>query len=109
MKKNVKQVNEIVGDPNYKRQVIHLQPDQGEEFDAYNYPCEDEDSSSDTEPITVIIGSVSTENTVHSLNSHQYRIIALNTALIKLADFQTRNTVFNLMTTLIQLSTHPVQ
>ena len=74
MKKNVKQVNEIVRDPNYKGQDIHLQPDQGEEFDAYNYPCEDEDSSSDTEPITVIIGSVSTENTVHSLNSHQYRI-----------------------------------
>jgi hypothetical protein len=73
MKRNVKQVHEIVDNPNYKGQDIHIQPDKAEEFATNDYAYE-EDGSSDTEPITVIIGSMSTENTVHSLVSHQYKI-----------------------------------
>ena len=73
MKRNVKQLHEIVDSPNYEGQDIHLRPDDSAEF-AVNTFTYEEDGASDTEAITVILGSVSTENALHSLDSHQDRI-----------------------------------
>lgn len=73
MKRNVKQLHEIVDSPNYEGQDIHLRPDDCAEFA--------EDGYSDSEAIIVIFGSVSTENALHSLDSHQnrvYRSVRLN-------------------------------
>ena len=70
MKRNVKQVHEIVNNLNYEEQDIHLLLDDCEEF-ATNHYAYKEGESSDTEPITVIIGFGSTENTVPSLDSCQ--------------------------------------
>ena len=73
MKKNVKQLHEIVDSPNYEGQDIHLRPDDCAEF-AVNTFIYEEDGSSDTEAITIILGSVSTENAFHSLDTHHKRI-----------------------------------
>jgi len=73
MKRKVKQLHEIVDDPGYEGQDIHLQSNDTTEYCSNDYTYEEE-GSSDTEPITVILGSVSTETTVHNVNSHQNRI-----------------------------------
>ena len=80
MNKNVKQLHEIVDSPDYKGQEKHLRRDDCAEF-AVNTFTYEEDGSSDTEACTVILGSVSTENALHSLDSHQnriYRSVRLN-------------------------------
>ena len=62
------------------RQEMHLRRDDCAEF-AVNTFTYEEDGSSDTEARTVILGSVSTENALHSLDSHQnriYRSVRLN-------------------------------
>ena len=52
---------------------IHLRPDDCAEF-AVNTFTYKEGRSSDTEATRVIVGSVSAENTSHSLDRHQNRI-----------------------------------
>ena len=73
MKRKVKRLHEIVDDPSYEGQDIHLQSGEtpGYPNNAYTY---EEEGSSDTEPITVILGSVSTENSVDSVHSHMHKI-----------------------------------
>ena len=73
MKRNVKQLHEIVDSFNYEGQDIHLRKDDCAEF-AVNTFTYEEEGSSDTEAITVILGSVSAKNTLHSLDSHQNTI-----------------------------------
>ena len=75
MMKNVKQLHEIVDSPDYEGQGIQLRPDDCAEFAVNNFTYE-EDGPRDREAmmITVILSSVSTENALHSLDSHQNRI-----------------------------------
>ena len=80
--KNVKQLHEIVDSPDYEGQGIQLRPDDCAEF-AVNTFTYEKDGPSDREAmmITVIVTSVSTENALHSLDSHQnriYRSVQLN-------------------------------
>jgi len=73
MRRKVKQLHEIVDSPNYEGKDIHLRPKDWAEFAVNSFTYE-EDKSCDTEAITVILGSVSAENALHSLDSHQNRI-----------------------------------
>ena len=56
MKRNVKQLHEIVDSPNYEGQDIHVRPNACKEFAVNSFTYE-EDGSSDTEAITVMDGS----------------------------------------------------
>ena len=58
MKRNVRQLHEIVDSPNYEGQDIHLRPNDCAEF-AVNTFTYKEGRSSDAEAIRVILGSVS--------------------------------------------------
>ena len=80
MSRNVKQLHEIVDSPDYEGQDMHLRTDDYAKF-AVNTFTYEEDGSSDTEARRVILGTVSTENALHSLDSHQnriYRSVRLN-------------------------------
>ena len=69
MKKRLKQVNEIAQSPDYRGQDIYLQVDDDEDT---NY-CGDSDEGS--EPITVVLDTITSENTVDVVSSYPERII----------------------------------
>lgn len=75
MKRKIKQLHHIVDDPSYEGQDIHMNSDNITEYTSNSYTYEEE-GASDDEPITVILGAISTvnENTVHNINTHQSRI-----------------------------------
>ena len=74
MKKRLKQVNEIVQSPDYSGQDIHLH-DDGE--DETSDSC-DFSSDSDSEPVTVLLDTIMSENpvehSVHNLSSYPDKI-----------------------------------
>lgn len=82
MKKRLQKLHEVVDSPEYQGQDIHLEDEDYFEdpYDALNY---DEEGASDTEPINVFLGTVtSTEDcepceiSLHDINSHRDRIYA---------------------------------
>jgi len=69
--KRTKEVQEIVNNPDYQGQDIHLQ-----EVDS-TFSCDYEvDDTSDTEPINVFIGSIDSERKIDSIENHNNRIYA---------------------------------
>ena len=69
MKKRLKQVIEIVQSPHYRGHDIYLQVNDGEDT---NY-CGD--SNEDSEPITVVLDTITSENKVDVVSSNAERII----------------------------------
>ena len=69
MKKRLKQVNEIAQSPDYRGHDIYLQVDDEEDTDY----CGDSDEGS--EPITVVLGTITSENTVDVVSSYPEKII----------------------------------
>ena len=74
MNRKVKQLHEIVDSPNYEGKDIHPRPNDWAEFAVNSFTYE-EGKSCDTEAITVILGSVSAENALHSLDVNKHRIL----------------------------------
>ena len=85
MQQRLQKVHQIVSSPEYQGQDIHLEdeyPFDGD-YDVYTYEKESEEESSDTEPITVFLGTLTSsqgqqtqEISVHALDSHPDRIYA---------------------------------
>ena len=69
MKKRLKQVNEIAQSPDYKGQDIYPQVNDKEDTDYYG------DSDESSEPITVVLDTITSENTVDVVSSYPERII----------------------------------
>ena len=69
MKKRLKQVNEIAQSPDYRGHDIYLQVDDEEDTDY----CGESDEGS--EPITVVLGTITSENTVDVVSSYPEKII----------------------------------
>ena len=69
IKKRLKQVNEIAQSPDYKGQDIYPQVDDEEDTDYYG------DSDEDSEPVTVVLDTITSENTVDVVSSYPERII----------------------------------
>ena len=69
MKKRLKQVNEIAQSPDYKGQDIYPQVDDEEDTDYYG------DSDEGSEPITVVLDTITSEKTVDVVSSYPERII----------------------------------
>ena len=69
MKKRLKQVNEIAQSPDYRGQDIYLQVNDEEDTDY----CGDSDEGS--EPITVVLDTITSENTVDVVSSYPESII----------------------------------
>lgn len=63
MKKGLKQVNEIAQSPDYRGQDIYLQKNDEEDTDYSG------DSDEYLEPITVVLDTITSENTVDVLSS----------------------------------------
>lgn len=74
MKKRSKQVNEIVQSTDYQGQDIFLRINDSESEDSSSEHSYDDDTSSDTEPITVVLGSITSEHSVHSMSSYPDKI-----------------------------------
>ena len=69
MKKRLKQVNEIAQSPDYRGQEIYLQVDDDEDTNYFG------DSDEGSEPITVVLDTITSENTVDVVSSYPERII----------------------------------
>lgn len=83
MKKRLQQLHEIVDSPEYQGEEIHLERNSGTDgtYSAFNI---EEVGADDTEPVTVIIGSVTEANTVHDISKFPEKIFAT----VKLNDHQ---------------------
>jgi len=71
MKKRLKQVHEIVQSPQYQG---HLHGDDGETSDSSSISSCDEDEASDSESITVFLVTITSDNSVDSMNSFPSKI-----------------------------------
>ena len=76
MEKQVKQVNEIIQSPDYHSQDILWQDDDEETSDSSSTCSYDENNYSDLEPITVILNTITSENSVHGMSSYPNKILA---------------------------------
>lgn len=74
MKKRLKQVHEIVQSPQYQGQEIHLHGDDGETSDSSSMSSCDEEEASDSEPITVFLDTITSENSVDSMSNFPSKI-----------------------------------
>lgn len=74
MKKHLKQVHEIVQSPQNQGQEIHLHGDNGETSDSSSISSCDEDEASDSEPITVFLDTITSDNSVDSMSSFRSKI-----------------------------------
>ena len=76
MKKRLKQVHEIVQSPEYQGQEIHLHNDDEETSDSSSIHSCDEDEESDSEPITVFLDTITSDNSIDSMSSYPNKIYA---------------------------------
>ena len=85
MQQRLQKVHQIVSSPKYQRQDIHLEdsyPDD-DDYDVYAYDEESEEETSNTEPITVFLGTLTStkgqqtqEISLNALDSHRDKIYA---------------------------------
>ena len=85
MQQRLQKVQEIVSSPEYQGQDIHLEDEYPfeDDYNVYTYNEESEEETSDTEPITVFLGTLTStkgnqtqENSLHALDSHSDKIYA---------------------------------
>ena len=85
MQQGLQKVHQIVSSPEYQGQDIHLEDEYSfdDDYDVYTYEKESEEQSSDTESITVFIGTLTSsqgqqtqETSVYALDSHSDKIYA---------------------------------
>ena len=76
VKKRLKQVHEIVQSPEYQGQEIHLHNDDEETSDSSSINSCDDDEGSDSEPITVFLDTITSDNSVDSMSSYPNKIYA---------------------------------
>ena len=85
MQQRLQKVHEIVSSPEYQGQDIHLEDEYSfeDDYNVYTYNEESEEETSDTEPITVSLGTLTStkghqtqENSLHALDSHSDKIYA---------------------------------
>ena len=76
MKKRLKQVYEIVKSPEYQGHEIHLHNDDEETSDSSSINICDEDEGSDSEPITVLLDTITSNNSIDSMSSYPNKIYA---------------------------------
>ena len=76
MKKSLKQVHEIVQSPEYQGQEIHLHNDDEETSDSSSINSCDDDEGSDSEPITVFLDIITSDNSIDSMSSYPNKIYA---------------------------------
>ena len=74
MKKLLKQVHDIVQSPEYQGQEIHLHNDAEESSDSSNINSCDVDEESDSEPITVFLDTITSDNSVDSISNYPNKI-----------------------------------
>ena len=74
LKRRLKQVNEIVQSPDYKGQDIYLQDDSDVEESPTD--SDDNDSSSDADHVIVIVGEITSEYSVDTVNSYPNKLFA---------------------------------
>ena len=67
MKKRLKQVHEIVQNPEYQGQEIHLHNDNEETSDSSSTNGCDEDKDSDSEPIMVFLDTITSDSSIDSM------------------------------------------
>ena len=60
MQQRLQKVHQIVSSPEYQGQDIHLEDEYaiGDDYDVYTYEEQSEEETSDTEPITVFLGTL---------------------------------------------------
>ena len=76
MKKRLKQVHEIVQSPEYQGQEIHLHNDDEETSDSSSINSCDDDEGSDSEPITVFLDTINSDNSIDSMGRFPNKIYA---------------------------------
>ena len=85
MQQCLQKVHQIVSSPEYQGQDIHLEDKYpiGDDYDVYTYEEQSEEETSDTEPITVFLGTLTStkgqqtqEITLNTLDSHPDKIYA---------------------------------
>ena len=74
IKKHLKQVHNIVQNPQYQGQEIHLQDDDDETSDSSSTSSHDEDKEGDRERIAVFVDTITSENSVYSMSSYPNKI-----------------------------------
>ena len=74
MKKHLKQVHEIIQSPQSQGQEIHLHGDDGQTSDSSSVSSCNEDGASDSEPITVFLDTITSDNSVDSTRSFPNKI-----------------------------------
>ena len=67
-------MHEIVQSPQYQGQEIHLYDHDEETSDSSSTSSSDEDEGSDPEPIAVFLDTITSENSVNSMNSYPNKI-----------------------------------
>ena len=67
-------MHEIVQSPQYQGQEIHLHDHDEETSDSSSTSSCDEDEGSDPEPIAVFLDTITSENSVNSMNSYPDKI-----------------------------------
>ena len=84
MQQRLQKVHQIVSSPEYQGQDIHLEDEYPiGDYDVYTYEEQSEEETSDSEPITVFLGTLTStkgqqtqENTLNALDSHSDKICA---------------------------------
>ena len=76
MKKRLKQVHEIVQSPDYLGQEIHLHNDDEETSDSSSINSCEEDEGSNSEPITVFLDTITSDNSIDSMSSYPNKMYA---------------------------------
>ena len=85
MQQRLQKVHQIVSSPEYQGQDIHLEDEYpiGDDYDVYTYEEQSEDETSDTKPITVFLGTLTSakgqqtqEIALNALDSHPDKIYA---------------------------------
>jgi len=76
MKKRLKQVHEIVQNPEYQGQEIHLLNDNKETSDSSSTNGCDEDEDSDSEPIMVFLDTITSDSSIDSMSIYPNKIYA---------------------------------
>jgi len=74
MKKRLEQVYEIVQNPEYQGQEIHLHNDNEETSDSSSTNGCDEDEDSDSEPIMVFLDTITSDNSIYSMSTYPNKI-----------------------------------
>ena len=73
-KKRLKEVHEIVDSPEYQKEDIYLDSQDHQEIPSHTYSYEEDSGSSDDEPISVFLGSVTSEHSIDNIEKHSNRI-----------------------------------